>query len=100
MCTVQSWEICLKDMLLRPLPHVEVVSWGSVYIRLSRHYVFLYLAVLVGWTFKLFYSDVSNQITIALAVFGITIIVAIVIVYFRPPDGGFGFLFTPSDSTE
>jgi uncharacterized membrane protein len=95
-----SWELCLKDMLLKPLPHVEVVSWGSFYIRLTRHYVFLFLAVTVGWVFKVLYSDVQYMYTLLLSVLGVIVVLSAVVAYFRPADGGFGFLASGIDNGE
>jgi uncharacterized membrane protein len=48
-----GWEEALKLMLLAPPDHIQRVTWPAVYMRLTRHYVYLIFAIYFAWLFKI-----------------------------------------------
>lgn len=85
-----SWKVSLKLLMLAPTQHVERVTWGGVYFRLSRHYASLLVAVFVGWVFKLYEhaGGVATHAPTVACVAGVYVLVGLVAYGFRPVDGG------------
>lgn len=81
--------------MLAPLQHSEHMSWGAVYIRLTRNYGYMLAAVYIGWIVKLTGLESGVPVGIFLVVTVLLIAVAIVVFILRPADGGawWPFLF-------
>jgi hypothetical protein len=92
-----NWKICLKTLLLAPLQHSEQLTWGAVYIRLTRNYGYLFLACYIGWCFKLSLLDSAQGFpwTTFAVVSGACVAIVTLIYIVRPADGGLGLPYPP-----
>jgi hypothetical protein len=80
-------------MLLKSTSRLETVTWSSVYVRLVRHYGYLYVAVVLGWIFKVLIAlphDASLALLIILVLLA-CVLVAGVVYWYRPADSGLSF---------
>ena len=88
-----SWKVQLKRLMLAPTQHVERVTWGGIYVRLTRQYGYLFIAVYIGWCFKLYEQRASvNVVAWGASVTAVAVILAAIVVKFRPIDGGLGLV--------
>lgn len=84
----------MKTLLLSPSQHIEKVTWGGMYIRITRHYLFLFFAVYFGWLFKLISHVSPFPWPMFIAVSVVVGVLCVLVFVFRPADGGFQFPFT------
>jgi hypothetical protein len=80
--------------MLAPAQHIERVTWGGIYMRLSRHYAFLFCAVFAGWLFKLqeHAGGLLQHVELAGTVAAVMMVVAVLAYALRPHDGGLALL--------
>jgi uncharacterized membrane protein len=83
-----SWKVSLKLLMLAPFQHIEHISWGGVYRRLSRQYVHLLIAVYIGWCFKLYETRTEQSGTWMASVGAVGVVMLALVWYYRPPDAG------------
>ncbi len=74
--------------MLAPLQHSEHMSWGAVYIRLTRNYGYMLIAVYIGWIVKLTGLQTGVPVRVFVAVTIHLIVATITVFFLRPDDGG------------